>query len=171
MKAIMYAMKVEYQNETYRKVISEEFADKNFDIFLYQRNLREQAKEAQGQTEHFKAYLTDSLSHGGELIDKVLDRSVFNKNSAERQRLKISLMLSLINAIDTQQKLTSKCQIILWKLPKTMNNYVKLLFMEVCTEIKNEIIDCAKSTEISDEVADTVLTSTLFERYNNDYED
>lgn len=49
----MYAMKVEYQNETYRKVISEEFADKNFDVFLYQRNLREQAKEAQGQSEHF----------------------------------------------------------------------------------------------------------------------
>lgn len=43
--------------------------------------------------------------------------------------------------------------------------------MEVCTEIKNEIVDCAKMTTISDEVADTVLTNTLFERYNNDYED
>ena len=171
MKAIMYAMKVEYQNETYRKVISEEFADKNFDVFRYQGVLREHAKEAQGQSEHFWNYLTDSLSHSGELIDKVLGKSLFNKNSAEYQRLKISLMLSLINAINTQQKLTSKCQVILWKLPKTMNNYVKLLFMEVCTEIKNEIVDCAKMTAISDEVADTVLTNTLFERYNNDYED
>lgn len=111
------------------------------------------------------------MSHTGELIDKVLGKSVFNKSSVDYQRLKISLMLSLINAINSQQKLTSKCQVTLWKLPKTMTNYVKLLFMEVCTEIKNEIIDCAKMTTISDDVADKVLTNTLFERYNNDYED
>ena len=39
-KALLYPMKVEYQNETFNEVITEEFVSKKFDAFMFKEKLK-----------------------------------------------------------------------------------------------------------------------------------
>ena len=37
-KALLYPMKIEYQRETFKEIIEEEFVSKKFDAFAYEHN-------------------------------------------------------------------------------------------------------------------------------------
>jgi hypothetical protein len=52
-KALLYPMKIEYQREAYREIISEEFVSKKFDAFMFKEHLKGEAKEAQGVSANF----------------------------------------------------------------------------------------------------------------------
>jgi hypothetical protein len=157
-KALLYPMKIEYQNETFKEIITEEFVSKKFDALAFKESLRAQARDTQGVNVQFRAYVQDTFSDIGSVIDKVLRRSPFTVNSLEYKRLRISLMLNALNSIRMKNKLNSELPtIILWKLPKSMQSYVKVLLKEFYTEIKLEIMECHRITHIDDELIDKLL--------------
>jgi hypothetical protein len=47
-KALLYPMKIEYQRETFKEVIEEEFVSKKFDSFAYKEQLKGSARESSG---------------------------------------------------------------------------------------------------------------------------
>ena len=170
MKALMYPMKIEFQNETYREVISEEFASKKFDAFNFKEQLRASARESQGVTENFKIVLTEELQRIGDIADKILAESPFQKGALDYKKLKISLLLNALNSLRTKGKLDANVQtILLWKLPKSMSSYVRILLTKFYTEVKYAIIDCYKSVDLDDEVVDKLLQNSNEEP--NKYED
>lgn len=168
-KALLYPMKIEYQREAYREIISEEFVSKKFDAFMYKEHLKSEVRENQGVNVAFWDYLKDSLEGIGYLIDKVLQKSPFQKTSPEYSRLKISIMLNSIYILKNKKKLDANQQtIILWKLPKSMNNYVRILLKEFFTELKLEIMDSYKAVDLDDNVVEKLLQET---GDANNYED
>lgn len=159
-KALLYPMKVEYQNETFREVLSEEYVSKKFDAFSYKEHLKASAKEDQGVNEWFWIYLKDSLNSSSSLIDKVLKKSPFQVTSPEYKKLKISIMINCINLLKTRKKLDiDPASIVLWKLPKSLASYVKILLREFFTEIKLTIMECYKAVDIDDGALEALLTA------------
>jgi hypothetical protein len=104
-KALLYPMKIEYQRESFREVISEEFVSTKFDAFSYNEKLKDDARETLGVNEAFQQNVQESFQNCGELLDRVLIKSPFGKNSIEYKRLKMSLMLNCVSAIKTKKKL------------------------------------------------------------------
>ena len=167
-KALLYPMKIEYQNEAYREVISEEFVSKKFDSYLYKEQLRSAARVSQGSTTNFKMYLQSSFKNLGSIIDKVLQNSPFAPNTEDFKRLKISLMLNALNSLKNKKRLDSELPtIILWKLPKSMGSYVRILLKEFYTELKLEIMECHKATHIEDAIIDSLLKDVALEGEDN----
>ena len=170
MKALLYPMKIEYQNETFREIISEEFVSKKFDSFSFKEQMREGAKASLGVTEQFRDYVRGAFSNIGDLADNVLKKSPFGPRTIDYKKLKMSLMLNAINSLKLKGKLDSEVQtIILWKLPKSMSSYVRILLKEFYSEIKIEIMDCYKASDIDDGVIDRMLQNANEDR--DTYED
>lgn len=166
MKALLYPMKIEYQNEAYKEIISEEFVSKKFDSYSFRERLREAARDSQGVTSNFLEYLKSSFNSIDSILDKVLKRSPFTPGSIDYKKLKLSLVLNTIYSLKNKKKLDANVQsLILWKLPKSMTNYVKVLLKEFYVEIKQEIIECYKSADIDDEIADRLLRDADGETY------
>lgn len=160
-KALMYPMKIEYQRETYREIISEEFVSKKFDSFSFGEMMKNDAREKQGVTEDFKQLLWDSFSNIDAIINKVLESSPFHAKTVDYKKLKISLILNAINSIRVKKQLDSNLPtVILWKLPKSMSNYVRILIKEFYTEVKLEILDCYKQADMSDEDVTRLIQSS-----------
>ena len=159
-KALLYPMKVEYQRESYKEVISEEFVSKKFDSFAFTEKLREQANQNQGTTDKFLLNLESSLKSCDKILDSVLDRSPFAPDSVEYKRIRISLILNCLSTLRQKKRLIADpTSIILWKLPKSMSSYVKILLREFYTELKIEIMDCYSSA--APEITDAELKKIL----------
>ena len=90
-KALLYPMKVEYQREEYDEVISEEFVSKKFDAFAYKEKLKADVLNSQVSSQQFLSYISDTFKECAEIIDRVLQKSPFNKNTTEYKKLKISI--------------------------------------------------------------------------------
>jgi Fe2+ or Zn2+ uptake regulation protein len=166
-KALLYPMKVEYQNEAFREIITEEFVSKKFDSFLYKERLKADASVSQGVTEKFKLYLRGSLTSIDNLMDKVLKTSPFVTNPTIYRKLKVSLLLNALNSLKLKKRLDSDLPtIIVWKLPKSMSGYVRVLLKEFYTELKLEILDCHSTVSIDDATLEKLIFSTEFEGGN-----
>jgi hypothetical protein len=151
-------MKVEYQNEAFREIINEEFVSKKFDSFLYREKLKAEANAFQGTSERFKLYLQSSLKNLDTIIDKVLKNSLFVTNSTIYKKLKISLLLNALNSLKLKKRLDSDLPtVIVWKLPKSMSGYVRVLLKEFYTELKLEILDCHKAVSIDDATLEKLI--------------
>jgi hypothetical protein len=92
-------MKIEYQNEEYREIISEEFVSKKFDAYVFREKLRSDARSSQDGDRTFKIYLSSSFENINKLLDKVLNKSPFAPNSGDFKKLKISLLLNALTAL------------------------------------------------------------------------
>ena len=161
MKALLYPMKIEYQNETFRDIISEEFVSKKFDSFAFKEQMRDEVRATQGNNETFITYIKDSFKQIGSIADKVLTKSPFSPRSIDYKKLKISLMLNAINSLKIKKKLDSDLPtILLWKLPKSMSSYVRILLKEFYSEIKLEIMECHNLTNLSDDIVDRILQNS-----------
>ena len=170
MKALLRPMKIEYQNETFREVISEEFTSKKFESYKFQEQMRASAKVSLGVNEKFIDYLRDSFEHIGDIADEVIKKSPFSPTSSDYKKLKISLMLNAINSLNAKGKLDSELPtVILWKLPKSMSSYVRILLKEFYSEIRSEILQCHQMADIEDGVVDYIIKESAMPK--DDYED
>ena len=172
MKALLYPMKIEYQNETFREIISEEFVSKKFDSFTFKEQMRDDARSNQGINEIFISYVKNSFEHIGVLADKVLTKSPFSPHSIDYKKLKMSLMLNAINSLKIKKRLDSELPtVLLWKLPKSMSSYVRILLKEFYSEIKLEIMECHNLTNMRDDVVDRILQNATedHENYEEQY--
>ena len=169
-KALLYPMKIEFQRKSFKEIIEEEFVSKKFDAFAYKEQMKSQAKEAAGVTRQFKVHLNETLSKNGLILDKVLQRSPFNKGTPEYQNLKISILLNSINILKNKKKLdVSNQSVILWHLPKSMSNYTKILLKEFFMELKLEIMECYKYSDIGDKDLENILDSAPEATYEEHY--
>ena len=169
-KALLYPMKVEYQNENFREIITEEFVSKKFDAFLFKEKLKSDALSSQGVTEQLTIYLNSLFKNIDAIIDKVLKRSLFGKTPDMYKKLKISLLLNTLNSLKLKKRLDSELPtVILWKLPKSMSGYVRVLLKEFYTEIKLEVIDCYKLVQMDDSILETLLRDEGADSYEEQY--
>lgn len=106
-KALLYPMKVEYQNENFREIITEEFVSKKFDSFMFKEKLKAEASVAQGTPEKFLAYIQSSFGDIELFLDKVLKNSLFVTNPTIYRKLKISLLLNALNSLKVKKRLDS----------------------------------------------------------------
>lgn len=167
-KALLYPMKIEYQRESFREVIEEEFVSKKFDAFAYKEQLKNKARDYSGVTQQFKEHLYDVLAQNSKLLDDILQKSPFNSSTPEYQNLKISILLTSIQVLKNKKKLDAVPQsVILWHLPKSMSNYTKVLLKEFFMALKLEIMDCYKSSDLNDSDLENILSSAM-ENVNNE---
>lgn len=169
-KRLLYPMKIEYQRETFREVISEEFVSKKFDAYNFKEQMRASTRESLGVSRQFLDYVQSSLTNIDVLLENVLKKSPFSKNTPEYKKLKMSLMLNALYSLKTKKKLDSEITtIMLWKLPKSMSSYVRILLKEFYAEVKTEIMDCHKAADIDDATVDRILQNATEDRET--YED
>ena len=162
-KALLYPMKIEYQRESFKEVIKEEFVSKKFDAFAYKERLKNSAIEASGVDYRFMQHLQDVFNSNNKLLDEVLSSSPFNKATPEYQNLKISILLTSIQVLKNKKKLDAAPQsVILWHLPKSMTNYTKILLKEFFMALKLEIMDCYKEASLSETDLENILSEVTF---------
>ena len=166
-KALLYPMKIEYQRETFKEIIEEEFVSKKFDAFAYEAQLKSEARDSSEMSAQLRLYLYDALSQKNKILDAVLEKSPFGRATSEYKNLKLSILLNSINILQTKKKLviTDQQSIILWHLPKNMTSYVKILVKEFFTALKLEIMDCCRETTISDATLENILRANLEDNY------
>ena len=168
-KALLYPMKIEYQRETFKEIIEEEFVSTKFDAITYKEKLKSQARTNSDINHHFKNYVKTALQQSGYILDNILQKSPFNSTTQEYQNLKISILLTSIQVLKNKKKLSGEPQsIVLWHLPKSMSSYVRVLLKEFFMALKLEIIDCYKEADLSDTDIENILTNTTEDWYINE---
>ncbi len=168
-KALLYPMKIEYQRESFKEIIEEEFVSTKFDAMAFKERLKSQARDNTNINRHFKAYVTEALQQSGDLLDDILQKSPFGKTTPEYQNLKISILLTSLQVLKNKKKLSSNPQsVVLWHLPKSMSNYTKVLLKEFFTALKVEIMDCYKEADMSDADLENIITSTAEDWFTNE---
>jgi hypothetical protein len=169
-KALLYPMKIEYQRESFKEIIEEEFISTKFDAIAYKEQLKSQARESSGVTVHFKEYVTAALERSDKLLNDVLQKSPFNSTTPEYHNLKISILLTSLQILKNKKKLNAAPQsVILWHLPKSMASYMKVLLKEFFTALKLEVIDCYQVADLSDADLENILTNNTDDWSSNEY--
>jgi hypothetical protein len=165
-KALLYPMKIEYQRESFREVIEEEFVSKKFDAFAYKEQLKNKARDSADVSQQFRDLIHEVLTQNSKLLDQVLQKSPFNKSTPEYQNLKISILLTSIQILKNKKKLDAVPQsVILWHLPKSMSNYTKVLLKEFFMALKLEIMDCYKMSDLDETDLENILSSATEATY------
>lgn len=169
-KALLYPMKIEYQRESFREIIEEEFVNTKFDAIAYQEQLKNNARDNADVNLIFKSYVQDAIIHNGEILNRILQKSPFNPDMPEYRNLKISILLTSNYVLKNKKKLniSSAQSVILWHLPKSMSNYTKVLLNEFFTAIKQEVIDCYREADLSESELADVLMEVSRELYDNE---
>ncbi len=167
-KALLYPMKVEYQRRAYNEVISEEFANKKFDAFSYKQQLKAMAETGQNVSYIIDGYIKDTILNCPKIVDEVLATSPFLPGSSDYKKLKISLLLNCLYSLKTKNQLAYDLDtIFLWKLPKSMAGYVKVLIKEFYTKLKTELVECFKVASISDDMLEKLISFNSEGEYIN----
>ena len=168
-KALLYPMKIEYQRESFREIIEEEFVSTKFDALAYQEQLKSEARDIADVPQVFKSYVRDAIKHNSHLLDEILQKSPFNSSTVEYKNLKISILLTSNQILKTKKKLNASAQsVILWHLPKSMSNYAKIILKEFFMAIKQEVIECYQIADLSEYELDSVLSESAKDWYENE---
>lgn len=166
-KALLYPMKIEYQRENFKEVIEEEFVSTKFDALAYKEQLKSQARDSAEVMQTFKGYIQSAIRNNHKILEDILQKSPFNDSTPEYKNLKISILLTSVYILKNKKKLNvaGVQSVILWHLPKSMSNYTKILLKEFFTAIKQEIIDCYQTADMSEEELEAALDAATEELY------
>lgn len=157
----MYPMKVEYQNENFKETMSDEFLSQKIESIGYVIDNSSSIKNSTDLSAQFFSYLESSFQNIGVIINKVLKNSPFQPNTIDYQHLKITLILNVLNSIRIKNKLDADMSnIILWKLPKSMISYIKIILKEFYIELKQEIMECHRLVDIDDATVSKIIQTT-----------
>ena len=168
-KALLYPMKIEYQNETFKEVISEEVISKKFDAMNMRERLKASTAVSEGVNDLFWTYLSESLRRVGKIVDIILKKSPFQEGTLDYKHLKVSIILNCLLTIKQRKKLdTTLNTIVLWKLPKSMSTYVKVLLNELFAALKKEIIECYQEVEIDDSTLEKLISLSGIEESSHE---
>lgn len=156
-KTLLYPMKIEYQNEVFAEVLSEEAMCKKFDTFTYKSKLKNGILSSQaGPT--FRREVQNVFATCIKIVEDVLQNCPFRKESADYKHLKISILINIYNNIKSRKRLDFEPNsIVVWRLPKSMQGYVKVLVKEFCIKLKKEITECGDSNQFNDAVLESLL--------------
>ena len=122
--------------------------------------LKELAAASQDSAALTAEYIRDTILDCPKLIDEILSGSPFPVDSVDYKKLKISLLLNCIHSLKTKNQLSyDLTTIYLWKLPKSMSSYVKVLIKEFYTKFKNELIDCYASSAADERILERLIAN------------
>lgn len=157
-KALLYPMKIEYQREAYREIIDEEFVSKKFDAFTFKQQLIDEVKQINLNEGLFRQDLLATIQSVDSVLNATLTKLPFAADSVEYKRIKMSILLNCLNSLKVKQRLDADLPTtIVWKLPKSIANYVKVLSKEFCAAFAKEVLDCYQQYTMDDTVAETIL--------------
>lgn len=94
MKALLHPMKLEYLHQEYETNLSTAIINQKFDVFKYKEKIAQDVSQDAGLTERFQTEVKDLMRDISGLLDEVLLKSPFDKNSVDYKRLKISIMMN-----------------------------------------------------------------------------
>lgn len=179
-KSTIKFLKIMWQNREFCEVLDPKLG---IDTDNLQRNMREyvQADYNQGR----EIDIEESLSSISEVVSEVVNESQYKNDKVILQRLKISVLLSLLNSITLPKHILKQIRgrkkyltddeviesleverdncIILWKLKPDMKNYVKLLVNKVRQTIGKDINETSQAYELPDDVIDSIIASAYAE--------
>lgn len=159
-KALLYPMKMEYLKEEYDVGRNEKEVDKKFDTFVYKQQLKDNLWYEQGGEAQFNDYVKEIIEQFSEAIDHVLERMPFAKNSVDYKRLKISILMNAVANMKAKKGIgTEPITVLLWKLPKSMGNYIKLFLKELSSDLKKSIMESYAESRLDDSLLDLMLAN------------
>ena len=168
-KVLLYPMKVEYQRQSYQTIIAEDWVSKRFDALQFSAQLKENAKQSYGLTKEFWYYAKNIMQNSGSLLDTILAKSPFIKDSLDYKHLKMTLLINCFYGLKNKKKFDlNPAVVIMWKLPRSMVNYIRILLREFVSQLKNEIMSCYDSLQIDESLLEKII-SVQKEEYE-DYE-
>ena len=143
--------------------------------------------------DNLRSDMMDTLSQFPEVIDKVINETPYKNDPILSRRLKMSCYLTILNGITLTEidklKLISRKtsdnfdydeikikllnrnredSVILWKLDDYQKNYVQMLVNKINTLMVDELCSVKDSYDLSDNVLDDIIASTLSERKGED---
>lgn len=168
-KALLYPMKLEYLNTQYNIKTRASEAAKQFDKFAYKQTLREKVWESQRNTEKFKDSVIELFYEFNRTLESVLKKSPFRYNSPEYKKIKISILLNCLQNLKDKNGINADpVTVKVWKLPKSMNNYIRVFITELGTSLKQEIMNFYGELQIEDKILDYIISNPSGEYNENE---
>lgn len=168
-KALLYPMKVEYQNQNFRSVTK---GDADDPAFYYGEVMANDAKASQHVADNFRMYLDSSLSLRSidQIIADILKNCHFDEKSKEYKVLKYSIILTAIKALREKNKLvlTKSSDVIVWSQNKDLANLVEIYVKTFYDRLKEEISDCYAHSDISEDTVQMILKNQFAEAYGRE---
>lgn len=159
-KALLYPMKIEYLKEEYDVGRNEKEIDKKFDTFVYKQQLKDNLWYEQGGETQFNDWVKEIIEQFSGAVDHVLERMPFAKNSVDYKRLKISILMNAIANMKAKKGIGAEpITVLLWKLPKSMGNYIKLFLKELSSDLKKSIMESYAESRLDDSLLDLMLAN------------
>lgn len=168
-KALLYPMKLEYLNSQYNIKTRASEAAKEFNKFTYRQNLRDQVWESQRNTEKFKESVIELFYEFNKTLENVLKKSPFRHDSPEYKKIKISILLNCLQNLKEKNGINADpVTVKIWKLPKSMNNYIRVFITELGTSLKHQIINFYSELQIEDKILDYLISNPSGEYIDNE---
>lgn len=170
MKTLLYPMKLEYLSQEKNLEFQNLETTKNFDAFMYKQHFKQEAWTQLGNNEKFQYAIKDLVQNFDNIINSTLIKLPFKANSEEYKRIKISILLNMYLNLKRDKNLNAEpITVMLWKLPKSTGNYVKLFLKEISATLRQQIISCYENLEISDNVIQYMISNPTgeFKDYEN----
>lgn len=169
-KALLYPMKVEYQNQNFDQVSSGDFNDEAHSAFGYGEVLTEDARASQGVANRYREYLASSIGirNIDQIITKILKQCHYSENSIEYKNLKYSILISAIRALRDKNKLVKdpdNKDVYVWNQDKNVADLIGIYLQTFYDKLKEEFIDCYAHADITDEEAQMILDNQFVEVY------
>lgn len=168
-KALLHPMKLEYLNTQYNIKTRASETAKQFDSFTYKQTLKERVWDSQRNTEKFKDSVIELFYEFNKTLDVVLKRSPFRQNSPEYKKIKISILLNCLQNLRDKNGINADpVTVKVWKLPKSMNNYIRVFITELGTSLKHEIMSFYNDLQIEDKILDYLISNPSGEYNENE---
>lgn len=159
-KALLYPMKVEYQNEHYNVIFDEKAFSEKFDAFALSEQLKAAARADQESTFLNELCLQQSLGLFKSSIQRILNKSAFRPQSVEFYRIKMSIMLTFVKSLKLTGSLTTSISSVsLWRLPKSLAGYVKVLYTEAILDFKKQLVQNFSIGAIDEDLLDRMIAN------------
>lgn len=168
-KALLYPMKIEYLKEEYDAGKTEEEIAKRFDTFRFKQQLKESAWGEQGGKDQFTLWVQDTFQNFSKSVDNVLKRAPFAPDTLDYKKLKISIFMNVLANLKANKSINAEpVTVLLWKLPKSTSNYIKLFLKELGTDLKQVIMESYSESLIDDVTLETMLANPEGEFINHE---
>lgn len=181
-KKTVFPLVVSYRKQEKRGILSSE-GDKPVNIEELKDRLRSQVAQQYIDSEQVQEATIGAFVKIPILINNFLDKSPYKFNLLMRRRIYMSCLLSILSSftlsndslarIDHRMEqgkkmseekiskmyLKEKDKIILWRLDKSMNDYIKVLVNRIRKEVMEDLKDTRSYYTVPVEVLDDVLSS------------
>ena len=162
-------MKIEYLKEEYDAGKTEEEIAKRFDTFMFKQQLKESMWGGQGGKDQFNFWVQDTFQNFSKSVDNVLKRAPFAPDTLDYKKLKISIFMNVLANLKANKSINAEpVTVLLWKLPKSTSNYIKLFLKELGTDLKQVIMESYSESLIDDATLETMLSNPEGEFINHE---